>query len=84
MKVYPFKAPFHIALIHCFKALNRNCSRRHFIFIFYFYLLKKIMLEILRKSSAYQRIYMKYQVLFSLKNNEKKKKSINKCYLLHF
>ena len=33
-------------------------------------LLKKIRLAVLCDSSALQRIHMKYQVLFSLKNNE--------------
>ena len=37
---------------------------------FYLYLLKKIRLDILCESSALQRIHMKYQVLFSLMNNE--------------
>ena len=37
-------------------------------FFFYFYLSKKIRLDISCESSA--RINMKYQVLFSLKNNE--------------
>ena len=39
--------------------------------IFYFYLLKKIRLDLLGESSAKQRIHMKYQVFFALKNNEK-------------
>ena len=38
--------------------------------LFYFYLLKKIRLDVLCASSALQRIHMNYQVLFSLKNNE--------------
>ena len=50
------------------KAANKNCSRRHFIF--HFYLLQKIRLDVLCESSALQRIHMKYQVLFSLKNIE--------------
>ena len=40
------------------------------ILIFYFYLSKKIRLDFSYESSAKQRIYLKYQVLFSLKNNE--------------
>ena len=40
------------------------------IIIFYFYLSKKIRLDVSCESSAVQRIQMKYQVLFSLKNNE--------------
>ena len=47
----------------------QNCSRRHFFF--YFYLLHKIRLDVSREFSPRQRIHMKYQVLFSLKNNEK-------------
>ena len=38
---------------------------------FYFYLSKKTRLDISCESSAYQRIHLKHQVLFSLKNNEK-------------
>ena len=41
------------------------------LIFFYFYLLKKIRLDVSCESSARQRIHMKYQVLFSLKNNEK-------------
>ena len=40
-------------------------------FFFYFYLLKEIRLDVSYESSARQRIHMKNQVLFSLKNNEK-------------
>ena len=40
------------------------------IFFFYFYLLKKIRLDFSCEPSAKQRIHLKYQVLFSLKNNE--------------
>ena len=36
----------------------------------YFYLSKKIRLDFSCESSAGQRIHMKHQVLFSLKNNE--------------
>ena len=36
--------------------------------LFYFYLSKEIRLDV---SCAQQRIHMKYEVLFSLKNNEK-------------
>ena len=49
-------------------APNKNYSRRHFFF--YFYLSKEIKLDVSCESSARQRIHMKYQVLFSLKNNE--------------
>ena len=38
---------------------------------FYFYLSTEIRLDVSCESSAQQRISMKYQVLFSLKNNEK-------------
>ena len=41
------------------------------ILIFYFYLSKKIRLDFSCESSAGQRIHLKHQVLFSLKNNEK-------------
>ena len=37
----------------------------------YFYLSKKIRLDVSSESSAWQRIHMKHQVLFSLKNDEK-------------
>ena len=40
-------------------------------FIFLLYCLKKIRLDVSCESSARQRIHMKYQALFSLKNNEK-------------
>ena len=38
---------------------------------FYFYLLREIRLDVSCDSSAQQRIHVKYQVLFSLKNNKK-------------
>ena len=41
------------------------------ILMFYFYLSKKIRLDFSCESSAEQRIHLKYQVSFSLKNNEK-------------
>ena len=41
------------------------------ILIFYFYLSKKIRLDFSCESSAKQRVHLKHQVLFSLKNNEK-------------
>ena len=40
-------------------------------FLFYFYLLNKIMFDASCESSAKQRIHMKYQALFYQKNNEK-------------
>ena len=69
-------------LLHIVKPLKpsrakQNCSRRHFYFV-YFYSTKKIRLDISCESSAQQRIHMKYQVLFSLKNNEQ----IQDCRLL--
>ena len=45
------------------KVPNKNCSRRHFFFI-YFSLSKEIRLD-------FHVNHMKYQALFSLKNNEK-------------
>ena len=44
---------------------------RLLVVFFYFYLLKKIRLDVSCESSVQQRIHVKYQVLFSLKNNEK-------------
>ena len=41
------------------------------ILIICFYLLEKIMLDFSCESSAEQRIHLKHQVLFSLKNNKK-------------
>ena len=50
-------------------------------FIFFnFYLSKKIRLDVLYESPAWQRIHMKYQVLFSLKKNNDKK-NIQDCRL---
>ena len=48
------------------RALEPTCGA-----LVYFYLLKKIRLDFSCESSAEQRIHMKHQVLFSLKNNEK-------------
>ena len=47
--------------------LSCPCDRSCFTFIFS----KKIRLDVSCESSARQRIHMKYQVLFSQKNNEK-------------
>ena len=44
---------------------KQNCSRQHFCC--YLHLSKKIRLDVSCESSAEQRIYMKYQVLFPLK-----------------
>ena len=63
--VLQFTSPIPLTL----KVPNKNCSRRHFIS--YFYLLKKIRPNFSCESSAQQRIHLKHQVLFSLKNNEK-------------
>ena len=52
------------------KAPNENCSRRPSNF-FSFIFSKKIRLDFSCDSSAEQRIHLKHQVLFSLKNNEK-------------
>ena len=52
------------------KAPNKNCSRRHFKFLFLSfeeYDARKWRLDF----SCEQRIHLKHQVLFSLKNNEK-------------
>ena len=49
------------------------------ILIFYFYLSKEIKLDFSCESSAWQRIHLTHQVLFSLKNNEK---NIYECRLL--
>ena len=51
------------------KALNKNCSRRHFNFLRLSF--EKIRLDFSCESSSEQRIHLKHQVLFSLKNNEK-------------
>ena len=51
------------------KAPNKKMQQT--TFYFYFYLSKKIRLDFSGESSAKQRIHLKHQVLFSLKNNEK-------------
>ena len=51
------------------KVPNKNCSRRHFNFLLLSF--KKVRLDVSCESSARQRIHMKHQVLFSLKNNER-------------
>ena len=50
---------------------NHNCSRRHSK-IFFHCFSKKIRLDISCQSSARQRIHMKHQALFSLKDKSKK------------
>ena len=59
-------------------SINQNCSRQHFYY-FYFYVSKKIRLDISCKSSAKQRIHMKYQALFYQKNNENLFKTVVCC-----
>ena len=69
------------ALPHCFASLIKVGSFQPLkrqtknatdgILFFYFYLSKKIRLDASSESSARQRIHLKHQVLFSLKNNEK-------------
>ena len=57
---------------YLYKPLKRQAKlQQTTLLFFYFYLLKKIWLDISCESSARQRIHMKYQALFSLKNNEK-------------
>ena len=46
-------------------------------FIFFFYISEKTSLDISCESSAQQTIHMKFQDLFSLKNQKKKKKKIS-------
>ena len=53
-------------LLLTLKAPNKNCSRRHFIF----FILSLEENKASCLSESMQRIHMKYQVLFSLKNNE--------------
>ena len=59
------------------KAPSKIAADDTFIF-FYFYLLKKIRLDVSCESSARQRIHMKYHLIFS----EKQQKSIYQCRLL--
>ena len=58
---------------------NHDCSRRHSN-IFFIIFSKKIRLDVTSKSSARQRIHMKNQALFSLKDKSRKLK----CRLLQF
>ena len=48
-------------------------------YYFYFYLSKKIRLDVPCESSAKQRIHMKYQALFYQKKNEKIFKTVVCC-----
>ena len=59
------------------KALNKNLQQT--TLFFYFYLSKKIRLDVSSESSAKQRIQMKYQALFYQKNNEKIFKTVVCC-----
>ena len=56
-----------------------DCSRRH-SYIFFHCFSEKIRLDVSSESSARQRIHMKNQALFSLKDKSKKLK----CRLLQF
>ena len=51
------------------KAPNKNCSRRHFNSLLLSF--EKRKLDFSCEPSAKQRIHLKHQILFSLKNNEK-------------
>ena len=73
---YPVYHKYGLYLIH--KVPSKIAADDTFIF-FYFYLLKKIRLDVSCESSVRQRIHKKYQVLFSLKNDEK---GIYECRLL--
>ena len=65
-QVLTFKAPSTTAA---------DNSLEYFFIVFF----GKIMLDILRESSAWQRIHMKPQALFSSKNKSKKNKSVICC-----
>ena len=75
----------YILLTYCTCSLLALPLKRHAkiaadnILIFYLYLSKKIWLDFSCESSASQRIHLKHQVLFSLKNKEK---NIYECCLL--
>ena len=62
------------------KAPNKNCSRRHFNFLLLSF--EEIRPDFSCESSAKQRIHLKHQVLFSLKNNEKIFMNVVCCSLL--
>ena len=60
------KYPYFLTL----KAQNKICSRQHFNFLFLSFE-EKLRLDFSCESSAWQRIHLKHQDLFSLKDNEK-------------
>ena len=68
-------------MILTIKAPNENCSGRHFNFLLLSF--EEIRLDVSCESSARQRIHMKYQVLVSLKNNEKVLMNVV-CYSRHW
>ena len=58
----------------------QDCTRWHSNIYYYLIFSEKIRLGIICESSAAQHmIHMKYQALFSLKNNKKKNQNINYC-----
>ena len=57
---------------------NYNCSSRHFDFFFFIFFREKYH-DISCEPYALQTIHMKWQVLFSLKNNNKTSQNID-CY----
>ena len=79
LKVYPFtfrdgiyqSETLQVVTFHCEPIKHQTKIAADDILIFFFYLLKKIRLDISCESSALQRIHLKHQVLFSRKNNEK-------------
>ena len=65
-----FQLMFHRSfIILILKAPNKIAADDTLLFCFY--LSKEIRLDVSHEASAEQRIHMKYQVLLSLKNNEK-------------
>ena len=70
--VEPFDLYFLIIYCNIVYSLKRQTKiAADDILIVYFYLSKKIRLDFSCESSSEQRIHLKDQVLFSLKNNEK-------------
>ena len=61
----------HLAITASFKPLKHQTKlQQTTLYFFSFCLLKKIRLDFSCEFSARQRIHMKHQVLFCLKNNE--------------